>query len=90
VASEICLRLLTSVCHIPLLKCAKDNSGTTRTLEAVMNFVRKFTFFQVLHYTVLCIHETEQWSLYVKSNLVCTGILNCTLNSIIEISKSHL
>jgi hypothetical protein len=68
VASGICLKLVTSVSHIPLSKCAENNSGATRTLEAVMNFVKKLHFFQVLHYTVLYINVTEQWPLYIKIN----------------------
>lgn len=39
------MKLVTSVSHILLSECAKNNPGTTRTSEYVMNFVKKLTLF---------------------------------------------
>jgi hypothetical protein len=59
VASGIYLKLATSVSHIPLLKCGKNNCGATRTLEALMNFVKKFHI--VFRFYITFINVTEQW-----------------------------
>jgi hypothetical protein len=44
-ASGICLKVVTTVSHIPVSKCAKNNSRIKRTLEAVINFVKKLHIF---------------------------------------------
>jgi hypothetical protein len=59
----ICLIFVTTVSHIPLSKCATDNFGTIRSVEAVLSFVNMFhVSFQVLHYIVLNTKVTEQRS----------------------------
>jgi hypothetical protein len=40
VTSGICLKFVAIVNHIALSKCAKNNSGTTRTVEAVTSSVK--------------------------------------------------
>jgi hypothetical protein len=62
---------LFETCHkcqpYPLSKCVENDSRTARTLEAAINFIKKFNFFQVLHFTVLYINITEQWP-RIKTN----------------------
>jgi hypothetical protein len=41
VVSGICLNLVTSMSHTFHSKLSRNNSGTTRTLEAAINFVNK-------------------------------------------------
>jgi hypothetical protein len=45
VASGITLKFATYIIHIPLSVFAKNNSGTTKTLETVMSFVNKLLNF---------------------------------------------
>jgi hypothetical protein len=55
-ASRICLIFVTTVSHIPLSKCATDNFGSIRSLEAVLSFINTFRVF----FSGFTLHSIEQ------------------------------
>jgi hypothetical protein len=62
------LKFVTSLSHI-LLKCAKDNSGPTKTLEALMSYANKLHIFSGLTLHSMYINVAEQQLLYVRTNV---------------------
>jgi hypothetical protein len=65
--SGISLKLVTSVSHTPLSKCAKIILRH-KNLRSCNEFCKEVAYFFRLNIIILYINVTEQWPLHMKNN----------------------